>query len=110
MQRLVLIILVLAYTLCLVSSPNSGQADTKTVIEFDAEQCVNNGQMVILATDRRDKDLPPLKVSLPVSGGVPRGAKLVRMFWNDANQCWCLVVTHPSYLKNSPVQIGRAHV
>lgn len=76
-----------------------------TVQEFDAAQCVSEGRLRITPTDRRVQDRPPLKLTLPITKGMPSGTKLVRLFFNDASQSWCCVVTHPSYLKVSPAGV-----
>lgn len=71
----------------------------RDVPEFDADKTVAAGQLRIVPTDRRDADSPPLGIKLPVTAGTPAGTKIVRRFFNDVTQSWCLVVTHPNYLK-----------
>ena len=76
-----------------------------SVPEFDAAQCITEGRFRITPTDRRDHDRPPLKLVLPITNGMPAGAKLVRVFFSDVSQSWCAVVTHASYLKVSPAGV-----
>lgn len=80
-------------------TPASPRVD---VPEFDAAQTIAEGRLRIIATDRREYERRPLKFKLPVTGGMPAGTKIVRRFFNDSTQAWCLVVTHPNYLKSSP--------
>ena len=70
--------------------------------EFDPAIMIAEGRLRIAPTDRRDYDRPPLRIKLPVTNGMPEGTKLVRLFFSDVSQAWCVVVTHPSYLKTSP--------
>lgn len=88
----------------LADNPSEKLPESKlsTIPEFDVSKTVAEGQLRIVPTNRRDSELPPLGLRLPVTDGLPPGTKIVRRFFNDSTQAWCLVVTHSNYLKSSP--------
>lgn len=106
-MRYLIVLLMCVEPLCAVGGKE--RADSRQEVidvpEFDAAQTLAEGRLRITPTDRRDHDRPPLKLKLPTTGGMPAGTKLVRLFFNDASQSWCAVVTHPNYLKVSPAGV-----